>query len=50
MLEEIFEETRENILHVVGWGFNGIVGQSVIGIARDAVGMGIAGDQFAGKF
>ena len=45
-----YEVGRDQMLHVAGWGFNGIVGQSVIGIARESVGLGLANDEFANRF
>lgn len=37
---------KENILHVPGLGFDGISGRSVISVARDSLGLGIALQKF----
>ncbi len=40
----------ENMLHIPGLGFNGIVGYSVIGYARESLGLGMAAEQFGSAF
>lgn len=40
----------ENILHVKGISGNGYVGQSLIGFAREAVGLGLAMEDFTARF
>lgn len=47
---ERFDESAENILHIPGWGFNGLIGQSPISIARESIGLGIAADKFSSHF
>ena len=41
---------KEEILHIAGLGYNGLVGQSPITLAREAVGMGLALEEFSGRF
>lgn len=38
------------VLHIPGLGFDGLVGYSPIAMARNAVGMGLAVDEFGAKF
>ncbi len=40
----------ENMLHVPGLGFDGIVGYSVIDYARESLGLGMAAEQFGATF
>lgn len=40
----------EEILHLRGLGFNGIVGYSPIGMARQAIGLGLAAERFGARF
>jgi HK97 family phage portal protein len=47
--EEV-DKTRDEILHIPGWGFNGIVGISPITIAREAIGLGLSTEQFGQRF
>ncbi|NNF65978.1 MAG: phage portal protein [Gammaproteobacteria bacterium] len=37
------------VLHIPGFGFDGLTGYSPIQLQREAIGMGIAGQQFSGK-
>ena len=39
-----------DILHIPGLGFNGVTGYSVITMAREAIGLGIAAEEFACRF
>ena len=39
----------DDCLHIPGLGYNGIVGQSVVTLARDAIGLGIAGQSATSK-
>ena len=39
----------ERILHIVGLGFNGLMGYSVIGMQRDSLGVGIAAERLGGQ-
>jgi len=41
---------RRNMFHVPGFGFNGLVGMSMINIAREAIGFGMASDEFGANF
>ncbi|MFH2018711.1 MAG: phage portal protein, partial [bacterium] len=43
-------KTRENVFHIPGFGFNGLVGLSVLGMIRESVGLGIANDEFAARY
>jgi len=38
------------ILHIPGLGFNGLKGKSVIKMAREAVGLGLAAEEFGARF
>jgi len=42
--------TRKEIFHVPGYGFNGIVGMSMIAMAREAIGMGLAAETFGSNY
>jgi HK97 family phage portal protein len=46
---EVFIEP-ENMLHIPGLGFDGTCGYSVIRIARESIGLGIATERFGGAF
>jgi HK97 family phage portal protein len=39
----------ERILHVVGLGFNGLMGYSVIGMMRESLGVGLAAERLGGQ-
>ena len=41
---------REDVLHIPGLGFNGLVGFSPISMARQAIGTALACEEFGGKF
>ena len=41
---------RDEIFHVPGFGFNGLIGLSMIGLAREAIGMGLAAEKFGSRF
>jgi HK97 family phage portal protein len=41
--------TADEILHVPGWGFDGMVGQSRIAMARNAIGLAISAEKFGSK-
>jgi len=43
-------KTREEIFHVPGWGFNGLIGKSPITMAREAIGLGVASQNFGSKY
>ena len=40
----------ENVLHIPGLGFDGLVGYSPLEMARNAVGMGLATEEYGAKF
>lgn len=40
----------EDVLHIVGLGFDGLVGYSVIANARQSFGLGLAAEEFGAKF
>ena len=42
--------TSDEILHVPGWGFDGLVGYSRIAIARNAIGLAISTEKYGSKF
>jgi len=42
--------TRAQIFHVPGFGFNGLIGLSVINIIRESIGLGLANDEFASRY
>lgn len=39
----------DEVLHVIGWGFDGMVGQSRIAMARNAIGLSISAEKFGSK-
>jgi HK97 family phage portal protein len=41
---------KENVLHIPGLGFDGLIGYSPIAMAKNAVGMAIAVEEFGAKF
>ncbi len=41
---------RDQIFHIPGYGFNGLVGLSTIGLAREAIGMGLAAETFGANY
>ncbi len=42
--------SRDKILHVPGLGFDGFTGYSVVAMARESIGLGIAMEKFGAKF
>jgi len=46
--KETFDDSE--MIHIVGLGFDGVVGKSVIECARESIGLGLAADQFGGSF
>ena len=42
--------SRESILHIPGLGFDGLIGYSPIAMAKNAVGMSIATEEYGAKF
>ena len=47
---EDVERPKKDILHIPGFGFNGLVGISVIGLIRESVGLGLAQEEFASTY
>ncbi len=41
---------KEQVLHVAGPGWDGLVGKSVIALARESIGLGMAAEQFGASF
>ena len=41
---------KDDMLHIPGFGFNGVYGQSMIAMAREAIGMGLAAEEFGGRY
>jgi HK97 family phage portal protein len=39
-----------DVLHIPGLGFNGMTGYSVVGMARESIGLGLAAERFGGTF
>ena len=48
--EGAVELSPEDVLHIPGLGFDGLVGYSPIAMARNAIGMAIACEEFGSKF
>jgi len=42
--------TRDQIFHIPGYGFNGLYGMSMIGLAQEAIGLGVAAETFGGSY
>lgn len=42
--------SRDKILHVPGLSFNAIVGKSVVTVARESIGLGMAQEEFASRY
>ena len=42
--------TREEIFHIPGYGFNGVAGMSMISIAREAIGLGVAAETLGSSY
>lgn len=47
---EIITLPRKNVLHIPGLGFDGFCGYSVISMARESIGVGMAAEEFGGRF
>jgi len=41
---------KKDIFHIPGFGFSGLVGKSMIQIAREAIGLGLSQEQYAARF
>lgn len=41
---------KEDVLHIVGMGFDGLIGYSPIAMAKNAIGMAIATEEYGAKF
>jgi len=44
------QKYKKDVFHVPGFGFNGLIGLSTIGIIRESVGLGLANDEFASRY
>lgn len=42
--------TRDQIFHVPGFGFNGLFGRSMVAMAREAIGLGLATENFGSTY
>lgn len=49
-LVEGFDIPRENMLHIPGFGFDGVIGYSPLSLAREAIGLGMAAEEFGARF
>jgi len=47
---DVIQFNRENVLHIPGLGFDGLVGYSPIAMAKNAVGMSIATEEYGSRF
>src|SRR5215469_18607715 len=47
---DVITFSREQILHIPGLGFDGLIGYSPIAMAKNAVGMSIATEEYGAKF
>ena len=47
--QEVVRDSSE-IFHVAGFGFNGLYGKSMVTLAREAIGLGLATEQFGAKY
>ena len=41
---------NRNVLHIIGLSFDGLVGKSIIALARESIGLGMAMEEFGAKF
>jgi HK97 family phage portal protein len=41
---------KQDIFHIPGFGFNGLVGMSLIGLARETIGLGMATEEFGSLY
>ncbi len=42
--------TKDEVLHIPGLGFDGLIGYSPIAMAKNAIGMAIATEEYGAKF
>lgn len=42
--------SRAEVLHIAGLGFDGVVGRSVIAVARESLGLGLAAQEYGARF
>lgn len=47
---KMVRRTRDQIFHIPGFGFNGLVGMSMIALSREAIGMGLAAETFGSNY
>ena len=43
-------KAKRDILHIPGWSMNGLIGMSLIAIARESIGLGIAAGEFGSLY
>lgn len=43
-------KAKKDILHIPGWSMNGLVGMSLIAVAREAIGLGMAAGEFGSLY
>ncbi len=48
--ENRIRKRYDEIFHVPGFGFNGLVGKSTIAAAREAIGLGLAAEKFGARY
>src|SRR6056297_725747 len=48
--QELITLPRERVLHIPGMGFDGLKGYSVITMARESIGLGMAAEEFGSRF
>jgi HK97 family phage portal protein len=47
---EDVRRSRKEIFHIPGYGFNGLTGMSMISMAREAIGLGLAAETFGSRY
>lgn len=45
-----YKKLKKDMFHVPGFGFNGLIGLSMIRLAREAIGSGLAMEEFGGRY
>lgn len=43
-------KTRKDIFHIPGFGWNGLVGMSMVALAREAIGLGLATEEYGASY
>ena len=44
------KKLKKDIFHIAGFGFNGLFGMSMIALAREAIGLGLAAEEFGSTY